>query len=201
MHLDSKCYFFLGSDLCPVKLFQLYISKLNPKRDDLWQKPKKDVSITEEVWYDNVPVGPHPLNNFMKQLSEKANLSRMYTNHCIRSTCITNLDESGFEARHITAVSGHKSETTIKNYSVKCPEAKKREMADALSGKLLGKSLSNNEGSPIVKKSKISETVSVPTLESDSIDINFVDWVPIENNAEDFDLDEIITKVANYEKE
>ena len=68
----------------------------------------------------------------MKQLCVDAKLSRLdYTNHSIRSTCITNLDKYGFEARHITAVSGHKSEATVKEYSVKCPENKKREMYDA----------------------------------------------------------------------
>ena len=70
-----------------------------------------------------------PLERFMKHLCKGANLSRNdYTNHSIRATVITTLDNSGFEARHITAISGHKNETTIKTYSVKCPEAKKRQM-------------------------------------------------------------------------
>ena len=62
----------------------------------------------------------------MKSITEDAKLKRTdYTNHSIRSTVMSNLDSKGFEARHITAISGHKSEATIKEYSVKCPENKK----------------------------------------------------------------------------
>ena len=183
-----------------MKLFQLYVSKLNPKRDDLWQKPKKDVSTTDQVWYDNVPVGPHPLDNFMKGLAERAQLSKPYTNHCIRSTCITNLDESGFEARHITAVSGHKSETTIKNYSVKCPDKKKRQMSDALSEKLLPNAFANS--SPATKKAKLTHTEVVANSDkNENLDLNFLDWIPIENNSDDFDLGQIITEVDKMQND
>ena len=126
--------------------------------------------------------------NFMKKLSENAGLSRVYTNHCIRSICITNLDECGFEVRHITAVSGHKSESTIKNYSVK-----KRQMS-----KILGQNVT-----PLMpKKPKISHTVPSEPKENknDTIDLNILDWIPIENNADDFDLGNIITQVDDMER-
>ena len=51
---------------------------------------------------------------------KELNLNQVYTNHCLRSTAITVLDGDGFEAWHITAVSGHKNESTVKAYSVKC---------------------------------------------------------------------------------
>ena len=38
-------------------------------------------------------------------------------NHSIRATAVTILDKSGFEARHIMAVSGHKNEASIRSYS------------------------------------------------------------------------------------
>ena len=69
----------------------------------------------------------------MKHLCEEANLvGKNYTNHSIRATCISRLDNSGFEARHITALSGHKAESTVKEYAVQCPENKKKEMFNAL---------------------------------------------------------------------
>ena len=136
----------------------------------------------------------------MKGLSERAKLSKNYTNHCIRSTCITNLDDSGFEARHITAVSGHKSETTIKNYSVKCPDKKKRQMSDALSERFLP-NVQVKSSSPVAKKSKLSHTEPVACLDQDNIDLNIVDWVPIENNATDFDLGQIISEVEKLENQ
>ena len=73
----------------------------------------------------------------MRNLSEKAKLSKIYTNHCIRKTCIVTLDKSGFEARHIIAVSSHKSETTIKEYSENCPDEKREEMYEALSKQIV----------------------------------------------------------------
>ena len=136
----------------------------------------------------------------MKKLSENAGLSHNYTNHCIRSTCISELDNSGFEAHHITAVSGHKSETTIKNYSVKCPASKKREMSDALSAKILGMNITPP---PPPKKIKLSSTVSRAQNQQkfDTLDLNILDWIPIENNADDFDLGDIITQVDNMERQ
>ena len=191
--ITQKDIFITDSDLCPVKLFQLYISKLNPKCDNLWQKPKVNVKYTDEIWYDNVPIGQHLLDNFMIKLSESAHLSKIYTNHCIRSTCITNLDNCGFEARHITAVSGHKSETTIKHYSVKCPASKKRQMSDVLSEKFLGQNIqSPAKHAKLVPK---ENPVGKQNTKTDSIDLNFYNWIPIENNANDFDLGKIIAEV------
>jgi hypothetical protein len=41
----------------------------------------------------------------MKILSLKNNLSAVYTNHSLRATTITMLDNEGYEARHIMAIS------------------------------------------------------------------------------------------------
>ena len=69
----------------------------------------------------------------MKNLSYNAHLSSNdNTNHSIRHTCITTLDSKGFDARHIVAISGHKSETTIREYSVKCSENKQKQMYETL---------------------------------------------------------------------
>ena len=170
----------------------MYLSKLPPCKEELWLKPKKKVHVEDDLWYERTVVGPHPLENFMKLLSEQAGLSRIYTNHCIRSTVITNLDEKGFEARHITAVLGHKSENTIKSYSTKCPESKKREMSDALSSVL-------GQPSPIPAKKKVVESTCSKPPQSDQFNTinvaDLVDWIPIENNKEDFDLGQILQEV------
>ena len=162
---------------------------MNPKNESLWQKPKRKVRGEDPVWYDNVPVGTHPLESFMRKLSESAGLSKMYTNHCIRATVITNLDNAGFEARHIRAVSGHKSDETIKSYAVRCPDSKKKEMSDALSSKLQKKEV------------KIVQNVpKPPRQEAHASTINFddiVDFIPIENNPEAFDILSIIDEVAS----
>ena len=58
-------------------------------------------------------VGKRSLGEMMKQISKQARLSKDYTNHSIRATAVTILDKSGFEARHIMALSGHRSESSI----------------------------------------------------------------------------------------
>ena len=97
-----------------MDLFDLYTSKLDKKCNFLWQKPstKAHLHYTDDTWYEACRLGHNPLDTFMKTLSEEANLDGKtdYTNHSIRATCIRNLDRSGFEAHHITAISGHKSE-------------------------------------------------------------------------------------------
>ena len=60
-----------------------------------------------------------------------------YMNHSIRSTVISMLDKDGFEAHHIMALSSHKSESTIKEYAVKCPDSKRKAMFNSLSNALV----------------------------------------------------------------
>lgn len=74
----------------------------------------------------------------MKTMSAEYELSKAYTNHCLRATTITNLDSLGFASRHIMCVSGHRSESSIKSYSSHVPEAAKREMSLGLSSLVSG---------------------------------------------------------------
>ena len=78
------------------------------------------------------------MGNKMKLLSKKYKLSKTYTNHSLRATTITLLDEEGFEARHIMSISGHRSESSIKHYS-RTGESKKRTIAETISSKILDK--------------------------------------------------------------
>ena len=102
----------------------------------------------------------------MKNLSSKASLSKIYTNHSIWHTVVTTLDEK-YEAHHIMAQTGHKSENSIKNYSKKCSSTKKREMSDELAAKMnIKKPKSNESLAPLDKKSKPTSTVSVLTTDT-----------------------------------
>ena len=43
---------------CPVQLFKLYISKLHPDSQSLWQRPRQGkVNYIDEEWYERRPVG------------------------------------------------------------------------------------------------------------------------------------------------
>lgn len=88
--------------------------------------------MTENLWYDNMAVGKNTLGKIMARVSEEAKLSKRYTNHCIRSTCITNLYENGIEARHIMEISGHKSESSVRSYTKRLGENKQREISNIL---------------------------------------------------------------------
>ena len=101
---------------CPVSSFEKYLSVLNPMNEYLFQRPKKSAG-EGEIWYDNMVVGENTLGKKMKVISHQAELSKIYTNHSIRATTITILDRSGFEARHIMSVSGHRNESSINTYS------------------------------------------------------------------------------------
>ena len=144
-------------------MFELYRSKLHPECDFLWQRPRRGhVFYSDDYWYEKTRVGHNPLETFMRRLAEEANLmNKQYTNHSIRATCISNLDRFGFEARHITAISSHKSESTIKEYSVKCPENKKREMFQALSTTLHGHQ-SPSAGSVPAQHKQPTSTITSP---------------------------------------
>ena len=84
-------------------MFKLYISKLNPESDFLWQRPRQGrVNYINSEWFERRPVGKDMLERFMKiNLSTNVELDGQYTNHSIRSTVISTLDHAGFEARHI----------------------------------------------------------------------------------------------------
>ena len=115
--------------------------------DKLWQHPRQGyIHYTDEEWYETRPVGHDPLERFIRFLTKDAKLSGdNYTNHSIRATCIGTLDKKGFEARHITAISSHKNEATIKTYSMKCPDAKKRAMCKALNESVVPKKKVDNK--------------------------------------------------------
>lgn len=55
-------------------------------------------------------LGKNILGQMMQRISKDADLSQVYSNHCITATCITLLDERGYEGRHIMTISKHKSE-------------------------------------------------------------------------------------------
>ena len=133
MTQNSILKYFSDLRLCRVQMFKLYTSKVHREFKHLWQRPKQGrLHYTDDKWHDKVIVGRDPLERFMKYLSSDANLSKQYTNHCIRHTVMDNLEEHGFEARHIMGLSGHKSESSVKKYAKRVSTKKKREMADTL---------------------------------------------------------------------
>lgn len=69
----------------------------------------------------------------MSSISKELKLSKLYTNHCIRATAMSLLDECNLDVRHIMRVSGHKSESSIRSYSRRLSEIKQKEISESLS--------------------------------------------------------------------
>ena len=127
-----------GKENCPVESFIKYYSHLNPSLEFFFQRPKqKKISQGETTWYDNMVLGEKPLLTMMKKISKIAKLSIPYTNHCIRATTITVLDENDISSRHIMSLSGHRSENSLKSYN-KTSNSMKRKMSHLLSGAASG---------------------------------------------------------------
>ncbi len=73
------------------------------------------------------------------------------------------LDDAGFEAQHIIALSSRKSESMVKKYATKCPDSKKCEMCQTLQNQLLPTGQK-------IPKLKTTATVSSPL---DPLPVNF----------------------------
>ena len=117
---------------CPVRAFELYITKMNPICDALFQRPRDKYSVDDLAWYENKPLGKNTLSAMMSTISRAANLSQRYTNHSIRATSITLLSEAGFNNRHIMSVSRHRNEGSISSYVKDTSIQQKQQMAEAL---------------------------------------------------------------------
>lgn len=114
------------ADDCPVASFQKYTSKLNPECDRLFQLPKTLAAETDTVWYHRRPLGEKKIGAFMKEISKDAELSRIYTNHCVRATTITKLSYAGVDKIEIMKLTGHRNIKSIETYNSDSSEKQKQ---------------------------------------------------------------------------
>ena len=150
--------------LCPVRAFELYLSKLNPSLDLLWQRSKAldNFNGSDSVWYCNALLGKNTLGSLMKTISVEYKLSKVYTNHYIRSTAVSVLDNNNnFEVPHIMQVSGHKSETSIRSYSRQITECKQREILHTLTSAC---AQSTTQIVPVSTKADQRSLMNLPSL-------------------------------------
>jgi hypothetical protein len=109
----------------------------------------------------------------MTKIFELAKLSMVYTNHSIRETTITEMDEGGIATTHIMRVSGHKSKESVKHYVRRLSDKKKREISDCLND-----TLTNSCGQKFAKTTLPSNTENMSNVGSNeeiSTDINTTD--------------------------
>ena len=120
-----------GSNRCPVTSFILYHDHLHPECESLWQRPRHSVGSQDTVWFYRRPVGIDKLRFFMKDLSQRYQLSEVYTNHSIRVTGATILTRQNFASSQIKEVTGHKSVSSLAIYQ-RVSETEKLDMGRTL---------------------------------------------------------------------
>lgn len=134
---DGKMFEVKDSARCPVKTIEKYIQHLNPELEALFQRSREACAKfqpnIDPVWYCNSPIGQSTLDNMMKTMSKAAEISPHLTNHCVRATSVTVLADNNVEARHIKAVTGHKSTNSIESYNSRSSLQQKENMSNILS--------------------------------------------------------------------
>lgn len=125
---------------CPVVAVERYLAKL-PSESPLFPKPCRKYEKNGKWYCEKEVLGKNSLQDLMRKISIRAGLSHTYTNHSVRSTCVTNLRKSGFTAEQCQLVTGHNRVESIQRYdkrraSEKITFAEKRSMSKALSEKL-----------------------------------------------------------------
>ena len=133
---------------CPLRSFEKYMSKLNPNRENLFQRPLQKFQPNDEIWYADQAVGVNAISGFMARMSKEAQLSRRYTNHCVRAYVSTTLHNKGFSNAAIMSVTGHRNESSLTHY-IKPTDDERHQISKALSfnGARSGNSDSNNTSS------------------------------------------------------
>ena len=121
-----------------VKALRLFLSKLNPGVERLFQRARMGfVQEEDTTWFQRQVLGKNLLGTMMERISQHANLSQRYTNHCVRATAVTILKKNGVEDRSVCLLTGHKNERSLQSYSK--PDASEcREIARCLDGHLSG---------------------------------------------------------------
>lgn len=115
----GRMYDMPGDANCPVISLELYISKLPPEPPAFYLHPLKltpEQLREQPVWYKREPMGVNYLGSMMPRISIAARLSQRYTNHSLRTTTVRLLCDAGLGAREIMALTGHRSESSIRNY-------------------------------------------------------------------------------------
>lgn len=141
-------------DMCPVNTFKRYVSMLNSNCIFLFQRVNKK---GDNCFFDNSPLGVKTIGSFMKKISQSAKLSKLYTNHSIRSTCITLLNEEGVAATNIIKITGHSSVNSLKTYTDRISCSKRKEMCSTISDGIY------TDTAPKIMKAGPSATIRRPT--------------------------------------
>ena len=98
------------------------MSKLHSDIDRLFQRARAPagmlVSENDECWFIHSSLSHNLLDGMMEGLSHAAGTSRVYTNHCLRTTSVVHIKQNGAEDRKIYAVTDHKKIASLSSYGI-----------------------------------------------------------------------------------
>jgi hypothetical protein len=95
-------------------IFVAYIcSPSSGKCNALYLRPK--IAPTGNVWFDDVAIGVHQLQQIVSKMCKEAGFGGFFTNHSLRATSATRLYAAGVDEQLKTEKAGHRS-CAICNY-------------------------------------------------------------------------------------
>lgn len=123
------------TECCPVKMLKLLLEKTPSDATSLFNQYDKAALANSEraVWFTSKPLSKRTFQNFLPEICKNAGVEKRYTPHCIRATTIQHLNDSGWEARHIMFLSGHRNESSLRSYSRTVSTSQKRALSTTLS--------------------------------------------------------------------
>ena len=129
---QSRIYQAENQCNCPVVGIETLITRLPENAEYLFYQPLKNWRESK-CWYNaNLVVGAQKLGNLMKTISQSANLSKLYTVHCIRATIVTEMFNNGAAVQDIQCVTGHKNSDSVKRYLKRVGDSKKQDFSRML---------------------------------------------------------------------
>ena len=168
-----------NSSICPVAAMELYLSKIS-KLPGNALFPKHKIKWTQEEWYCKAEnLGKNSLNDFMKNISKRARLSKLYTNHSIRPTVVTTLKRQGFSDEACMAVTGHKTKENVARYDKRSPN----ERMTILEKKTISKALTSG----LHVQSDVLSQISVTSSNDFTHSTNIVSTIaPVDSKSYSF---------------
>jgi hypothetical protein len=123
--------------LNPGVYMERFLSKLHPDSEYFLQKPQRksqkfDLVANPDCWFEKYKVGENMVAKMLPQLSEAAGVPRL-TNGQVRPTSVCLMARAGMEDREICTVTGHKNSDSLKHYNPHLTEARKIQIAQAIS--------------------------------------------------------------------
>ena len=112
-----RAYASVDSPRCPVRVFDLYVSKLPCNPVAFYMQPlAKVLTLPHKPWYKVTPVGVNPLKGMMPKISSLAGLKVCFTNHSLRATAASCLFGAGVPEKIVAEFTGHNSLRSLRQY-------------------------------------------------------------------------------------